>query len=188
MPLFKTYQSIQTHINKGNTMKLKISSVVALVGITVLGFSVPAYSAVPYTSAALQSRLKYMVEEEKLARDVYTVLAISSAYPRFKNIANAEQFHLDQMSMVLADYGLWNPTLKRKPGVFFNTELSALYKTLIAKGQLSSLDAIQVGIIIEEKDIADLTAMESLITQEDIQFVVNYLKAGSINHLAAFNR
>jgi hypothetical protein len=36
--------------------------------------------------------------------------------------------------------------------------------------------------------IADLTAMESLITQEDIQFIVNYLKAGSINHLAAFNR
>ena len=36
--------------------------------------------------------------------------------------------------------------------------------------------------------IADLTAMESLITQEDIQFIINYLKAGSINHLAAFNR
>jgi hypothetical protein len=45
-----------------------------------------------------------------------------------------------------------------------------------------------VGIIIEEKDIADLTEMEKLITQEDIQFVVNYLKAGSINHLAAFKR
>jgi hypothetical protein len=38
--------------------------------------------------------------------------------------------------------------------------------------------------------VADLepTAMESLITQENIQFIVNYLKAGSINHLAAFNR
>jgi hypothetical protein len=55
--------------------------------------------------------------------------------------------------MVLADYGLWNPTLKRKPGVFFNKELSTLYKTLITKGQLSSLDAIQVGIIIEEKTL-----------------------------------
>jgi hypothetical protein len=30
--------------------------------------------------------------------------------------------------------------------------------------------------------------MEKLITQEDIQFVVNYLKAGSQNHLAAFKR
>lgn len=159
-----------------------------IAGITVLGSGLPAYSAVPYTSAALQSRLKYMVEEEKLARDVYTVLAKTAAYPRFKNIANAEQFHLDQMSMVLKDYGLWNPTLKRGPGVFYNKELSALYKTLITKGQLSALDAIQVGIIIEEKDIADLTAMEKLITQEDIQFVVNYLKAGSQNHLAAFKR
>ena len=66
--------------------------------------------------------------------------------------------------------------------------LTFRYKTLITKGQLSQLDAIEVGIIIEEKDITDLTAMEALITQEDIQFVVNYLKAGSINHLAAFNR
>ena len=159
-----------------------------IAGITVLGSGLPAYSAVPYTSAALQSRLKYMVEEEKLARDVYTVLAKTAAYPKFKNIANAEQFHLDQMSIVLANYGLWNATLKRGPGVFYNKELSALYKTLITKGQLSALDAIQVGIIIEEKDIADLTAMEKLITQEDIQFVVNYLLAGSRNHLAAFKR
>ena len=169
-------------------MKKKIISVMVIAGITILGSGLPAYSAVPYTSAALQSRLKYMVEEEKLARDVYTVLAKTAAYPRFKNIANAEQFHLDQMSMVLKDYGLWNPTLKRGPGVFYNKELSALYKTLITKGKLSALDAIQVGIIIEEKDIADLTAMEKLITQEDIQFVVNYLLAGSRNHLAALKR
>ena len=169
-------------------MKHKIISISALIAIAILGSGLPAHSAVPYTSPELQSRLKYMVEEEKLARDVYTVLAKSSAYPKFRNIASAEQFHMDQMSIVLENYGLWNPTLKRKPGVFFNTELSALYKTLVAKGQRSALDAIQVGIIIEEKDIADLTAMETLITQEDIQFVVNYLKAGSINHLAAFKR
>jgi len=169
-------------------MKHKIISISALIAIAILGSGLPAHSAVPYASPELQSRLKYMVEEEKLARDVYTVLAKSSAYPKFRNIANAEQFHLDQMSIVLENYGLWNPTLNRKPGVFFNKELSALYKTLITKGQLSALDAIQVGIIIEEKDIADLTAMEALITQEDIQFVVNYLKAGSQNHLAAFKR
>ena len=169
-------------------MKRKILSAISVAVITALGSQIPAYSAVPYVSSALQARLKYMVEEEKLARDVYTVLAKTSAYPKFKNISNAEQFHLDQMSMVLADYGLWNATLTRAPGVFYNKELAALYKTLITKGQLSALEAVKVGIIIEEKDIADLTAMEKLITQDDIQFVVNYLKAGSQNHLAAFKR
>jgi hypothetical protein len=169
-------------------MKHKIISVSALIAIAILGSGLPAHSAVPYTSPALKTTLKYMVEEEKLARDVYTVLAKTAAYPKFRNIASAEQFHMDQLSIVLENYGIWNPTLNRKPGVFFNKELAALYKTLITKGQLSALDAIEVGIIIEEKDIADLTAMETLITQEDIQFVVNYLKAGSINHLAAFKR
>jgi hypothetical protein len=169
-------------------MKHKIISISTLIAITILGSGLPAHSVVPYTSPALKTSLKYMVEEEKLARDVYTVLAKTAAYPKFRNIANAEQFHMDQLSIVLENYGVWNPTLNRKPGVFFNKELTALYKTLITKGQLSALDAIQVGIIIEEKDIADLTAMEALITQEDIQFVVNYLKAGSQNHLAAFKR
>ena len=99
-------------------MKHKIISIFALVGITVLGMGLPAHSAVPYTSPELKMSLKYIVEEEKLARDVYTVLAKTAAYPKFRNIANAEQFHMDQMSMVLADYGIWNPTLNRKPGVF----------------------------------------------------------------------
>jgi hypothetical protein len=169
-------------------MKHKIISIFALIAIAILGSGLPAHSAVPYASPSLKTTLKYMVEEEKLARDVYTVLAKTAAYPKFRNIANAEQFHMDQLSIVLDNYGIWNPTLNRKPGVFFNKELTALYKTLITKGQLSPLDAIEVGIIIEEKDIADLTAMEALITQEDIQFVVNYLKAGSVNHLAAFKR
>jgi hypothetical protein len=169
-------------------MKRKILSVISIAVITVMGSSLPAYSAFPYASAELKNNLKFIVEEEKMARDVYTVLAKNSAYPKFRNIANAEQFHLDQMSMVLADYGIWNPTLNRKPGVFFNKEIAALYKSHIAKGQLSALDAIEVGIRIEERDIADLTAMEKLITQEDIQFVVNYLLAGSRNHLAAFKR
>jgi hypothetical protein len=169
-------------------MKRKFLSVISIAVITVMGSSLPAYSAFPYASAELKNSLKFIVEEEKMARDVYTVLAKNSAYPKFRNIANAEQFHMDQMSMVLADYGIWNPTLNRKPGVFFNKEIAALYKSHIAKGQLSALDAIEVGIRIEERDIADLTAMEKLITQEDIQFVVNYLLAGSRNHLAAFKR
>jgi hypothetical protein len=169
-------------------MKHKIISISALIAIAILGSGIPAHSAVAYASPALQNQLKFMVEEEKLARDVYTVLAKTATYPKFRNIANAEQFHMDQLSIVLENYGIWNPTLNRKPGVFFNKELSTLYKTLITKGKLSSVDAIEVGIIIEEKDIADLTAMEGMITQEDIQFVVNYLKAGSMNHLAAFKR
>jgi hypothetical protein len=99
-------------------MKHKIISISALITIAILGSGLPAHSAVPYTSPALKTTLKFMVEEEKLARDVYTVLAKTAAYPKFKNIANAEQFHMDQLSIVLENYGIWNPTLNRKPGVF----------------------------------------------------------------------
>ena len=169
-------------------MKRKFLPLALITGLLLSTNGSVAFAAVPYSSPALQSKLKYLVEEVKLARDVYTVLAKNSAYPKFLNIARAEQFHLDQMSMVLKTYGIWNATLNRAPGVFYNKDLTALYKTLITKGQLSTLDALQVGVIIEEKDIADITTIEKLVTQDDIQFVLNYLKAGSQNHLAAFKR
>ena len=76
----------------------------------------------------------------------------------------------------------------RKAGVYLNKDLAALYKTLVAKGKLSTADAIAVGVTIETADLATIADVEKLITQDDIQFVINYLKAGSINHLAAFNR
>ena len=159
-------------------------SVVFVIG----ALAMPAVAATPYASTALKAQLKFLVEEEKVARDVYTILAKDAAFPKFKNIARTEQFHMDQLATVLKTYGITNPNTTRKAGVYLNKDLAALYKTLVAKGELSTADAIAVGVTIETADLATIADVEKLITQDDIQFVINYLKAGSINHLAAFNR
>lgn len=170
------------------TMSTSIKTLASLVGIAVIATVLPAQAATPTVSATVKAQLLYLVEEEKLAHDVYTALDAVSISPKFKNISGAEQTHMDYISALLATYGIKNPTIGKKAGVFTNKELSALYKTLVAKGKKSAIDAIQVGIIIEEKDLADLATFSKSITQTDIKTAVAFLKKGSENHLRAFKR
>jgi len=169
-------------------MSTSIKTLASLVGIAVIATVLPAQAATPTVTSTVKTQLLYLVEEEKLAHDVYTALDAVSISPKFKNISSAEQTHMDYISALLVTYGIKNPTIGKKVGVFTNKELSALYKTLVAKGKKSAVDAIQVGILIEEKDLGDLAKLSKSITQPDIKTAVAFLKKGSENHLAAFNR
>jgi hypothetical protein len=169
-------------------MRTTIRTLASLVGIAVIATVLPAQAATPTVSATVKAQLLYLVEEEKLARDVYAALDAVSISPKFKNISGAEQTHIDYISALLVTYGIKNPTIGKKAGVFTNKSLAALYKTLVAKGKKSSIDALQVGILIEEKDLADLATLSKSITQTDIKTAVAFLKKGSENHLRAFKR
>ena len=169
-------------------MRTTIRTLASLVGIAVIATVLPAQAATPTVSATVKAQLLYLVEEEKLARDVYAALDAVSISPKFKNISGAEQTHMDYISALLVTYGIKNPTIGKKAGVFTNKSLAALYKTLVTKGKKSSIDALQVGILIEEKDLADLATLSKSITQTDIKTAVAFLKKGSENHLRAFKR
>ena len=69
-------------------------------------------------------------------------------------------------------------------GEFANRDLQGLYDTLLAKGLTSSTDALEVGALVEETDIADLRNRESSNVAIDQAFA--QLEAGSDNHLRAF--
>jgi hypothetical protein len=169
-------------------MRTTIKTLASLIGIAVIATVLPAQAATPTVSATVKAQLLYLIEEEKLARDVYKALDAVSISPKFKDISGAEQTHMDYISALLVTYGIKNPTIGKKAGVFTNKELSALYKTLVTKGKKSAIDAIQVGIIIEEKDLADLATLSKSITQTDIKTAIAFLKKGSENHLRAFKR
>jgi hypothetical protein len=169
-------------------MRTTIRTLASLIGIAVIATVLPSQAATPTVSATVKAQLLYLVEEEKLARDVYAALDAVSISPKFKNISGAEQTHMDYISALLVTYGIKNPTIGKKAGVFTNKSLAALYKTLVAKGKKSSIDALQVGILIEEKDLADLATLSKSITQTDIKTAVAFLKKGSENHLRAFKR
>jgi hypothetical protein len=144
------------------------------------------YSATLPLSAEEKTDLTFMREEEKLARDTYLTLYALWDLPVLSNIASAEQMHMDALLKLLKKYNLPDPAAGNEIGEFTNTELQTLYKTLITKGDLSSLDALKVGGIIEEKDMRDIKAAIARSQKDDIDSVYETLLCGSRNHLRGF--
>ncbi len=164
-------------------------SVIALaVAVGLVAGVAPSQAATTQLTATEKTYLKYLVEEEKLARDVYAYLAANVTSQKFSNIVKSEQTHMDQVASLLKTYKVWNPTLVRKAGVFYDKELQALYNELIAQGSVSVAAAFEVGVAIEELDIADIAEMMRTPSPADIALVYSQLLKGSQNHLAAFSR
>jgi len=133
--------------------------------------------------------LVYMLEEEKLARDVYKKLYESYKLNVFINIPNSEQRHIDAVRDLAEKYGLdYKVTNDKNAGVFENKKIQALYNDLVTKGERSLVSALEVGATIEDVDIYDLQEFLKDVDNEDIQHVYEYLIMGSENHLRAFNR
>ena len=130
--------------------------------------------------------LLYMVEEEKLARDIYQFLYEKWGLPIFQNIARSEQQHIDSLRALLQKYGIEDPTFREPTGSFKNPEITDLYDQLVAEGSMGLVDAIKVGLTIEEKDIYDLQEWLAKVDNEDIRVVFCNLMKGSRNHLRSF--
>lgn len=137
-------------------------------------------------TAADRTNLAYMREEERLAHDVYVALGERWGLRTFENIARAEATHTTAVKTLLDRYGITDPVGTNAPGVFTDQELQALYTSLTAQGSASLTEALRVGALIEELDIADLQARRSAAA--DVQLVFDNLERGSRNHLRAFNR
>lgn len=107
----------------------------------------------------------------------------------FTTIKNSEASHQGLVLAVMESRQLPDPR-KQEPGKFANTELQALYDKLIADGSQSINQAYKVGVVIEERDIADLKkTIANLDTKDtDVKDVLENLLRGSENHLRAFNR
>jgi hypothetical protein len=167
--------------------KRSLRTIVALALIAGIGLA-PSASAATKPTAAQRAQLQYLVEEEKLARDVYAYLAANVTTQKFSNITRSEQSHMDQIAAVLKVNKYWNPTLTRAPGVFYNTTLQALYNKLIAQGSVDYTAAMGVGVAIEELDIGDLAKIMGVDMPADMKLALDNLMRGSENHLAAFSR
>jgi hypothetical protein len=142
--------------------------------------------AVQPLSAEEATHLLYMREEEKLALDIYTALGSKWRMRIFSNIAASEQRHFDAIGTLIKRYGLADPA-QSSPGTFTNPNLQALYNDLLAKGSSSLLNALQVGVTIEETDISDLNSAIEITDNHDVLAVYENLLNGSSNHLSAFN-
>lgn len=139
-------------------------------------------------SADEQNSLPFMREEERLAHDVYAVLATAygSSTRTFGNIANSESTHTEAVRQLLQRYSLNDPAAGAVAGVFSNTSLQGLYANLTTQGRTSLVNALKVGVEIEELDIHDIQQALVGIDNQDITLVYENLMKGSRNHLRSF--
>lgn len=131
--------------------------------------------------------LLFMIEEEKMAHDVYSILYDKYGQRTFTNIKNSEYSHTNAVAALLDRYSIANPTTGKAIGEFQNTTIANLYTELLNMST-SLTEALGVGALIEETDIADLDKAVAETDNADIKAVYANLRKGSENHLRAFVR
>ena len=129
-----------------------------------------------------ETHLVFMREEEKLARDVY--LTFAGMYPEqpvFNKIATtSEQTHTDTIRDKLAQFDVDDPNpatndLPASIGIFTGATYGAYFtdkfRTLVARGSQSELEALYVGALIEELDMHDIVQCPKVIVSmyDDIE-------------------
>ncbi len=137
--------------------------------------------------------LKYMREEEELARDLYMNIftARGSTLTIFQNISlNSEVGHAQKMLDLLNTYGEADPSTGQS-NTYTDVGLQALYDQLIGTatgGATADLDALMVGAKVEEVDIEDINAKKALVQPVHALIIQTYdnLLCGSRNHLRSF--
>lgn len=132
-------------------------------------------------------QLIYLIEEEKLAHDIYSKLYEQYGARVFGNILDSESTHQSRVLSLLEARGIKDPR-SAEIGAFTNNDLQSVYNELLEKGMRSEADAYEVGVLIEERDIADITAQLAIAKDDDVISTLEALRSGSENHLRAFNR
>lgn len=182
-----TNNAITNHATLPNTFNLKIISLVfamVLVACSNGQAQAPTTPSSTLTETDI-SGLVWMLEEEKLAHDVYATLYDTWGVRMFDNISHSEAQHMDAVQGVLERYHVTVPRLG-DIGTFNDPTLQTLYYDLIAQGQTSLEEALRVGAFIEELDIDDLNIRSAQTDNTDIRTVYDNLNRGSRNHLRSF--
>ena len=166
------------------------ASSVALFSSSVHAAGRTSSSTTTKLTAKQKDELFFIYQEEKLARDVY--ITLGKLYPKentFASIQLSEQRHIDAAQGLCEKYGIdISEVNEDEVGNFVLPVLQGYYDDLVEQGSESLLDALDVGVFIEELDIGDLThAIEDLGFPADVISVYENLREGSYNHLESFN-
>lgn len=139
---------------------------------------------VPLTQSEIDD-LKFLREEEKLARDVYLFSYNKYQVNIFNNIAQSEQKHMNSVLNLMNKYGIPDAA-SSEIGVFNNPDLQSLYNNLTTQSNISLIEALKVGATIEDLDINDIDDFIENTTKSDLLNVYDNLTCGSKNHIRSY--
>ncbi|KQC05466.1 MAG: hypothetical protein APR53_07520 [Methanoculleus sp. SDB] len=130
----------------------------------------------------------FMREEEQLAHDLYTRWAGMYTLPIFANIADSETMHIYEVQLLIDRYGLPSDRIGNSATGYHSPVIQSLYDEFGPQGEISLTDALELGLAVEERDIADLDMAIANTTRTDVLQVWYNLRQGSEAHKSAFLR
>ena len=148
------------------------------------GAAAPAATAI--TDDTRAADLAFSRDEERMARDLYTLFGQTYDAAIFTRIAASEQQHFDAVGALLTTYAITDPAVGQPAGTYANTDVQKLYDQWKAQGLTSVQDANAVGVALEQTDITDLHSILARNADADVQRVFTHLLAASQHHLEAF--
>ena len=151
---------------------------------------IPAFSQTAYLTEDEENDVIYMLEEEKLARDVYLELGKKWDSKVFQNITDSEEQHYASVKQIAKTNNLLIPVTVQsdEKGKFENQDLQVLYDQLLRTGSKSLINALEVGAKIEELDIKDLDLALANTENGELTALYTRLKKASEKHLRAFTK
>lgn len=147
----------------------------------------PMQDTTPLT-ATEANYILFMREEEQLAHDLYARWAGMYPMPVFTNIAASETMHIAEVQLLVDRYGLPADRIGDAATGYHDPVIRSLYGALERQGDASQTGALEAGLAIEVRDIADLDMAIANTTRADIIQVYANLRQGSENHRSAFLR
>lgn len=147
----------------------------------------PGMDAAPLAAEQVPGVIS-LLEEEKLARDVYLALYQVWGYEAFGHISENEQSHMEALIGVLDRAGAADPTAGYGAGEFATAAVQDLYAAFVEQGGESLAAALQAGAAIEEMDILDIERLQAQIDDPGLLRVLANLRQGSIRHLQAYSK
>lgn len=141
--------------------------------------------ATPLTlSPAAQAALRFQIDEERMARELYTAFNAKWGLQPFANIPRAEMQHEAVLRQLAVRAGVVAPTAIAAN--FDTTEVQLRYNDLLALGLESADSALRAGAFVEEQDIADLNTLIATTDDAALKEAATALKVASGHHLQAF--
>lgn len=128
--------------------------------------------------------LQYLREAEKLASDFYDVMSDQWNDPILNNLGSAESTHFGSFIFLLHKYDLEDPTAFNNTGIYMNTSIQVFYNSLIARGNMSMLDAYTASGRLGESEIVLLRdQLDRIVNNEDMRILYRSLITAARNHL-----
>jgi hypothetical protein len=131
-----------------------------------------------------QAALRFQIDEERMARELYTAFGEKWGLQPFKMIPQSEARHEALLRQLAVRAGVIAPVATA--GLFETEEVQLRFNALLALGLESADSALRAAAFVEEQDIADLDTLIAATDSTALKDAVTALRSASANHLRAF--